>query len=665
MSEWILLLAIALAGLSGVPGLLSPRHGRACERVFTLVMSVAAAGACTAAALALLGWSRELRASWPVPGGRFAIQVDAISAMFVIQIAVLAAVGAWYGLEYWAQREHPQNGRKLRAFFGAVTAGMLLLVVARHAVLFLMGWEIMALSAFLLVCTEDEKPTAREVGYVYLLAARAGTLCLFAMFALLGAASGTLDMDGFSRALASPFRDAIFVLALCGFGIKAGVMPLHVWLPGAHANAPSHVSALMSGVLIKTGIYGLVRLTALCDAPPLWWGHVLVAAGAVSGVLGVGFAIGQHDMKRLLAYHSVENIGIILLGLGVAVLGRSLGRPELVALGVAGALLHVWNHGLFKALLFLSAGSVLHATGTREIDRLGGLLRRMPWTGLAFLVGAVAICGLPPLNGLVSELLVYLGLFRASTGGPGPWLAGVLAAPALAFVGGLAVACFVKVFGAVFLGHPRTADAEGAHEGGPAMLTAMAVLAAGCLFIGLGAPLLSGVLNAAVSAWAGPTAAAAPAIHELAPLGWVSMTSAVLLIVLVLASALLFKRVRARALATSSAAKDAGEVGTWDCGYAAPSARMQYTSSSFAGILVSFLGWALHPSAHGPKIDGPFPSAAAFHSHVPDTVLDRAITPSFSLVGRFLARLRPIQRGSIHLYLLYILGTLIALLFWR
>jgi hydrogenase-4 component B len=559
-------------------------------------------------------------------------------------------------LEYWPQRAHPYDGRKLRAFYGAVTAGMLLLVVARNAILFLAGWEIMALAAFMLITTKDENPTVREVGYVYVLATRAGTLCLFAMFALLGAASETLDMDGWSRALASPVRDAIFVLGLCGFGLKAGLMPLHVWLPGAHANAPSHVSALMSGVLIKMGIYGLVRLTAACEAPPLWWSYALIGVGAISGVLGVSFAIGQHDLKRLLAYHSVENIGIICMGLGVAVLGRSLDRPELVALGIAGAVLHVWNHGLFKALLFLSAGSVLHATGTREIDRLGGLWRRMPHTGLAFLVGAVAICGLPPLNGLISELLIYLGLFRTATEGGGPWLAGALAAPALALIGALAVACFVKVFGAVFLGLPRTPDVEHAHEAGPTMLVPMAILGAACLFIGLGAPIVAQVLDSAVVAWAGPGALPAPALNRIAPLGWVSAMSAALLVMVALVGAWLAARARSTATA---------EVGTWDCGYAAPAARMQYTSSSFAELLVGILAWALRPSTDAPRLAGPFPARAAFHSHVPDTVLDRALLPSFSAVGRILGWLRPIQHGNVHLYLLYILGTLVALLLWR
>ncbi len=252
MSEPLVVVAIVLAAASGLPGLfLSPR-GRAGERLAAI--AVAVAGACGVVA-GLAAFLREgtspLSAPWSVPGGRLAIEVDALSAAFVMPISLLAALGAMYGLEYWAQRAHPDNARKLRAFYGVVTAGMLLQVVARNAILFLAGWELMALAAFLLVTTEDDRPTAREVGYVYLIATRFGTLAIFAMFALLAAAGGTLDFDGWPRALASPLRDAIFVLALVGFGLKAGVMPLHVWLPGAHAEAPSHVSAVMSGVLIK------------------------------------------------------------------------------------------------------------------------------------------------------------------------------------------------------------------------------------------------------------------------------------------------------------------------------------------------------------------------------------------------------------------------------
>ncbi len=661
VSEWLAVAAVVVAGLSGLPGLVMSRHGRAGERVAALAMGVAGVLGLGAGFEALArGPASPLEARWPVPAGRLAVEVDALSAMFVIQIAGIAALASVYGLEYWAQRSHPANGRRLRACYGAATAGMLLLVIARNAVLFLFGWEVMALAAFLLVATEDDDPEVRDAGRVYLLATRFGTLALFAMFALLGAASGTLDFQGWPRALASPLSGAIFVLALVGFGLKAGIMPLHLWLPGAHASAPSHVSALMSGVLIKMGIYGLVRVTSLCAQPPPWWGYALIALGVVSGVLGVASALGQHDLKRLLAYHSVENIGIICIGLGVALLGRALGRGELVALGLGGALLHTWNHGLFKALLFLSAGSVVHATGTREIDRLGGLGRRMPLTALAFGVGAVAICGLPPLNGLVSEFLVYLGLFGAATlaSADGAWIAAALAAPALALVGGLAIACFVKVVGAVFLGESRSPDSAHAHEAGAAMLAPMAVLASCCLFIGIGAPLVAPILDRASAAWtsgAETPVLAQTSLTRLAPLGSLATASAAILAATATLGAWLLVRTR----------RAPSGVGTWDCGYATPSPRMQYTSSSFADTLVRLFAWALRPKVDAARVEGVFPAPTSFHSHVPDTVLSGVVRPAFAAAGGAFGWLRLIQRGNVHLYLLYILTTLVLLLLWR
>src|SRR5262249_9358993 len=335
-----------------------------------------------------------------------------LSAIFLVPVFLISLLGNVYGLDYWKQTAHPENGRKLRLFYGLLTAGMALLVIARNSILFLFGWEIMALSAFFLVTTEDNDTEVRAAGWVYLVATHVATLCLFALFALLRMAGGSFALTPLAEGSVTPaLATAIFVLALVGFGLKAGIMPLHIWLPGAHAAAPSHVSAIMSGVLIKMGIYGLVRVTSLLPTPPLEWGTTVLVLGAVSGVLGVAFAIGQHDLKRLLAYHSIENIGIIAMGLGLAMIGRTLSRPDWVLLGLAGVLLHVWNPALFKALLFLSAGSVIHATHSREIDRLGGLAKTMPWTALSFLVGAMAICGLPPLNGFVSEFLIYLGMF--------------------------------------------------------------------------------------------------------------------------------------------------------------------------------------------------------------------------------------------------------------
>jgi hydrogenase-4 component B len=651
----LLLAAVALAAASGVPGLFLRRPEGAGERLAAAMLGLAAMIGITGALRVLFLGDAVLDAAWPVPGGRFSVHADAVSAMFFIQIFLVSSLGAVYGLAYWPQREHRDDGRKLRFFYGLLTAGLALIVVAGSSVLFLAAWELMAISAFFVVTTEDREPAVRQSGLVYLVATRASTLCLFAFFALLHAQTGGHDFAIPAGVTVSPAaRDALFVLALVGFGLKAGIMPLHLWLPGAHANAPSHVSALMSGVLIKMGIYGLIRVTALFPDPPLWWGGLLVALGAASGILGVAFAIGQHDLKRLLAYHSVENIGIIVIGLGLALVGRSTGSATLLTLGLAGALLHTWNHGLFKALLFLSAGAVVHATRTRDIDALGGLAKAMPRTALAFIVGAVAISGLPPLNGFVSELLLYVGMLRDVAAGAGRgWLASAAGIAALALIGALAVACFVKVLGAVFLGTPRTEHARHAREPPPAMLAPMAVLGAACVAIGLYPPLVAPILDRAVAAWA--PRAVVPAIATIAPLREISITG-ILLLAAVLIAALALRALARRAPQSTS--------GTWDCGYLAPAPTMQYTSSSFAEILVGFFAWALRPTAHRPHLREPFPRPAAFHSHVPDVVLDRLVLPGFAAMGRFFGWFRWVQQGSVHAYLLYILITLVICFVW-
>jgi len=582
--------------------------------------------------------------------------VDALSAWFLVPVFLVGGLGAIYGEGYWAQRSHPENARRLRLFWGWLVAGMGLLLIARHGIVFLMGWEIMALTAFFVITTEDDLPTVRLSGWVYLVATHLGTLCLFGLFALLNQATGSFDLRALTVNEAGiGMMTAIFLLALLGFGLKAGIMPLHFWLPGAHANAPSHVSALLSGVLIKMGIYGLVRVLGLLPQPPVAWGAILLLAGVTSGIGGVLFAIGQHDLKRLLAYHSVENIGIIVMGLGLALLGRSLGHPAWVVLGLAGCLLHVWNHALFKSLLFLGAGSVMHATGTREIDELGGLGRRMPWTAALFTVGAIAICGLPPLNGFVSELLVYLGLLRAVAPKPTPtWPLAALAAPALAMIGALAVACFVKVLGAVFLGSGRTARTEQAHEAPWSMLGPMTVLAGLCLLIGVGPALFAAPLAQAVAV-ASPETVTGPTLASLVPFGWLTVTGLALLI---LTGALwgtcgwLIRRHVIR------------RTGTWSCGYARPTARIQYTASSFAQFLVSIFAWFLRPQVHPSQVTGAFPRSTRFASHVPDLALDRCLLPMARTVERWLGAFRGLQQGLAQSYLLYILAAVLAMMVW-
>ncbi len=647
---------LTAALVSGVPGLLLDRRSSWGQRLSSWLMIVGAVCGMMGAGLGLRGEASVWALPGMTSGGAWSVGVDAVSAWFVALIFLVSGLGALYGEGYWRQESHPDNGRKLRLFWGWLVGGMVLLVLARHGLVFLLGWEIMALSAFFLISTEDDQVEVRRASWYYLIATHLGTLCLFAMFALMREVSGSHVLRPLEVHEAGlGMMTAIFLLGLVGFGLKAGLMPLHFWLPGAHANAPSHVSALLSGVLIKMGVYGLVRLCGWLPEPPVAWGALLLVAGAVSGVLGVLMAIGQHDIKRLLAYHSIENIGIIVMGLGLAMVGRSMGRGDWVVLGMAGCLLHVWNHGLFKALLFMGAGSVVHATGSREIDRMGGLARQLPWTAGLFLVGAVAICGLPPLNGFVSELLVYLGLLRtAGIGSGASWPAAALAVPVLAMIGALAVACFVKVYGAVFLGMSRSESTLGAHESPVTMLAPMVVLAGACVAIGLAPMLVAPALGQAVSTWA-PETVGGPKLAALAPFGWVSMAAGALLLTIggIWAGTAMARR-----------GKPARLEETWACGYAEPTARMQYTSSSFAGFLVSIFRWVLRPRVDGPEWLGSFPESSHFHSHVDDPVLERQLLPAARVVDGWLSRFRQLQQGQVQSYLLYILAAVLAMLVW-
>jgi len=647
MSEWLIMTGIVLHALSGVPGLLCRRDGDAGQKVSVLL----------AWAGTLAGLAGAVASPWLPPAAGGLLRVDGLAAVFLLPIFLIPALGATYGLEYWSQARHPHNGRKLRLFYGLVTAALALVTVAANSLLFLGAWEVMAMSAFFLVTTEDETREAREAGWVYLITTHASTLCLFALFAILWSATGSSGLGPLPAGAVSPgTATVLFLLAFAGFGCKAGLMPLHIWLPGAHATAPSHVSALMSGVLIKIGIYGLIRVLSWLPEPPLWWAGLLLTAGAVSGVLGVVLALGQHDLKRLLAYHSIENIGIIVMGLGLALAGRSLNVLAWVVLGLAGALLHVWNHGLFKSLLFLSAGAVVHGTHTRDLDRLGGLARVMPYTAAGFAVGAAAICGLPPLNGFVSELLIYLGAFRAlGIGQHTAFLFAAFVAPALALIGALASACFVKAFGAVFLGQPRSPHALQAHEAGRNMTGPMLVLAAGCVFIGAAPLAAAPMLDRAVRAWM--PAAGLPGLATLAPLGWVGLGSLTLLALMALAGTLLHRQISRGGATTGT---------TWDCGYAAPTPRMQYTASSFAQMLADLFSWVQQPRIHRPPENLPvMPGRTAFRSHALDLVLDAALKPAFRFTAKTLSSFRVLQAGNIHAYLFYIAVFLLVLLFWR
>jgi formate hydrogenlyase subunit 3/multisubunit Na+/H+ antiporter MnhD subunit len=623
---------------------------------------VAAIAGCIPAVQVLLGGSvLQLRLPWPVPYGEFFIELDPLSAWFLVPTLLLSALAAIYGVGYL----RPWQGRRALGpiwfFYGLLVLGMMLVLLARNAVLFLVAWEVMAVASFFLVTFEHERQSVREAGWIYLVATHLGTAFLLAFFLLLGRETGSMNFDVWAtqgihtQGLAS----VLFLLAVVGFGTKAGFMPLHVWLPEAHPAAPSHVSALMSGVMIKTGIYGLLRTFTFLGTPPLWWGWALIVIGLTSGVLGVLFALAQHDLKRLLAYHSVENIGIIALGLGVGLLGMSTASPMLMVLGFGGALLHVLNHALFKGLLFLGAGAVVQGTGTHEIDQLGGLLKRMPWTAVTFLIGAVAISGLPPLNGFVSEFLIFLGAFKGgiSTGGEVavPLLALIIA---LALIGGLAVACFTKAFGIVFLGEPRSEHVARAHEADWTMRWPMLALAAGCVGIGLFAPVVVGCLRPVL---ANVTAQPPDVIGENLAMAASPLTFVVIGSVIFLLLVAMLVLVRRGLLAN----RPVEEGVTWGCGYLRPTARMQYTASSFAQPLMELFRPLLGTKKEVLAPRGFFPVEAALKTETPDLSREEMFRPMFERAGEWLARLRWLQHGNVQLYILYIAVTLIVLLVWK
>lgn len=628
-------LPLLLAGLALAIGVVS---GWTTAKLW-LASTVAGAVAALIAAITILcsdgAWS--WRSNFNVGGEPLYLRLDSISAVFIALLGVVGAAGTIYSREYWSDRDHPRSVRAGRVWWSLLLASIGFVLLASNGLHFLIAWEIFTVSSYFLITLDRNRTEVRAAGWLYLGASHVATLCLFAFFAILSARTGSWELG--------PMREQtalapVFWLALFAFGVKAGLFPLHIWLPSAHANAPSHVSAIMSGVTIKLGIYGLVRFSGWLPVPAAL-GWVIALLGATSAVLGVAFALGQHDLKRLLAYHSVENIGIILIGVGFALIAVERKNAVWGQLALAGGLLHVWNHGLFKSLLFLGAGAVLHATGTRDMSRLGGLWQKMPWTAGLFALGAAAITGLPPLNGFVSEFLVFLGLFDAVNAAGYPALGAVLAAILLGITGALALACFVKVCGVVFLGAPRSARALRAHECGRLMRGPMIGLATACVAIGLVPTLFWPAMARAAATW-NPAwmTLAAPA-----PLNVLGGFHTALAFAAIAGASLLWNFARQNALRRAL---------TWDCGYAAPTARMQYTAGSFAGIITGWFGWILRPQRHEHAATETFPAHASIEQHTPETVLEHVIEPSGSVVMRVATAARSLQHGRVQAYIVYL-----------
>jgi hydrogenase-4 component B len=663
MTTALRLLALAmLLHAAGALGALSFR--RAPGRALTAIGATGGSLATLSLGLWCLatGALPELRLPFLALSG-LSIRIDALSAFFLVVIGIVGVAISIYGFGYSADYEGRYSLRFLGATLNLLLASLALQVVADDALTFLIMWELISLAAYALVLTEHDQVGAVRAANWYIGVTHVGFAALVAAFLLLSAGEPTLSFEGMRSATLPPgVRNVVFVLALFGFAAKTGIVPLHVWLPMAHPVAPSHVSALLSGVVIKMGVYGLLRVSLdLMGGGPAWWGGVILGLGAVSGLLGVLYALMENDLKRLLAYSSVENVGIVFIGVGAGLMFHSYGLEALAVLALVAGLYHTLNHACFKSLLFLGAGSVLHAAHTRNMEELGGLIRRMPRTAFFFLVGAAAIAALPPLNGFASEWLVFQALLGGSAV-PRPEVAVVMpiAVALLALTSGLAVAGFAKAFGITFLALPRSAKAEHAAESPPSMQVGMGLLTVACVALGLAPFLIVPVLGRLFAGLGGLPPVTTRFSFEL-PLavsaGAGNMSPAMVAAGLVLLAGATWVGIRLFA----DRRLRVGE--TWGCGRIGQTSRMEYTATAFAEPLrrvfvelyrpTEDLAIDFHPDSKY------FVQSIAYRSEVRPLFERFLYAPLVSFMQATSRRVRLLQGGSLHLYLAYMAVALL------
>jgi hydrogenase-4 component B len=544
---------------------------------------------------------------------------------------------------------------------------MLMVVSVANAFYFLIFWESMTLASYFLVIFEQEKKESVSAGYLYFLIAHIGTALIMLAFFLLYKHTGSFDFSSFRDAtLPAATKDLVFLLAFFGFGAKAGIVPLHIWLPRAHPAAPSHASALLSGVMIKTAVYGIIRLCVdLLGAPVWWWGFIVLLFGALSAVLGILYALDEHDLKRMLAYSSVENIGIILMGVGVGMVGMAVKLPVLAVIGFLAALYHAINHAVFKGLLFMGAGAVIHRTHTHNMNEMGGLARLMPWTGLVFLTGAISISAIPPLNGFVSEWFLYQSLFIGSTADLGVLrVFGPIFAMLLGLVGAMVAMCFVKAYGTTFTGPPRSEHAKQASEVPGSMLAGMGLLALCAVFLGLGAPVVTPFIGGIAANLANVPSGILTNGMQVFP---TEISQAVLStpFIFILLAGLLTVPLLVVLLLGGFRAGQKSVAEPWACGYGY-SSQMGVSASNFAQPM----RLAYRPLyILRPFLQKPLDDIAAFSRKVNDglpgtePLLERAVSqPIMSGVQYLGKRIQKLQMGDVRAYCLYIFIALAVLL---
>lgn len=651
----VLWLVLAFAGL------LFQRHP---QKIAGLIFPAGALGALVLAVTALSaleGAPNVAVLPLGLPDLPFHLRLDALSAFFLFVLGAASIGISLYSAGYFRTMETDKLG--LLCFeYHVFLASMALVFLADDAYMFMVAWETMALSSYFLVTTDHESAEIRRAGFLYLLIAHVGAISILMAFGVMqGGHAGGYTFEAMRAANLNGFWASVtFLLALFGFGAKAGLLPMHAWLPEAHPAAPSPVSAMMSGIMLKTAIYGILRITFdLLGTQLWWWGAVALSIGLLTALFGVLFATVQSDMKRLLAYSSIENIGIIVTGIGLTIVFHSYHKDAVAAVALTATLYHTLNHAFFKGLLFLGAGSVLHATGERNLGRLGGLIHQMPKVALLTLVGVLAISGLPPLNGFVSEWLL-LQAFLLSPGLPHPYLNMMVpvAAAALVLAAALAAYAMVKFYGVIFLGQPRDENLKDAHDAGVWERLGMAWLAVGCLLLGL-LPVLvilqiDNVTQMLVHAELG-TSAAKSGLLWLTPVAEARASFSPLILFGIILIGLAFTFVAVRKLYHGRVRRSAA----WDCGYPEQTARMQDSAEGFGQpirqIFEFFFGIVR-------EVPSPFDKQPRYRGETRDLLWEKLYLPLAQLTEWVSGLFGKLQHGRIHVYLLYSFLTLLALL---
>lgn len=666
-------IALLLAAAATVP--VFSRHPARLILMGNLVAACASALAVGAGVLTMVQHETYRRVlPLGLPGLPFHLRIDPLAGFFLVVVGLLSLYVSIYSIGYLRGLASRRPVARLILFYTIFIAGMFLVVLSDDALVFLISWEVMAASSYFLVLYDDERVANRRAAFVYMAVAHVGAMAILLSFGVMaGLATGFEGFHGYTfdamRTTDFPpgWATVAFLLAFFGFAAKAGVIPLHVWLPEAHPVAPSNVSALMSGVMLKTAIYGMVRVTFdLIGDVPYWWGVLVLVMGLVSSVLGVLYALMQHDLKRLLAYHSVENIGIILIGIGLAIIFSAFHLPMLAALALVAGLYHTLNHAMFKGLLFMGAGSVLHATGERNMEEMGGLIHVMPWTAFLFLVGCVSISALPPFNGFVSEWLEFQAfLLTPSLDAPVLKLMIPMGAALLALTSALAGACFVKVFGVTFLGHWRGhRSIDEVHEANGPMRLGMSLAALTCLLLGVLPTYVIGWMDVLPEELLGGTLAG-----SASGLGWMWLTPVsaekasysgpIVFLVILVVWLVVYALLHARKATVHRAP-------IWDCGFEKLTPRMQYNATSFAMPIRRIFGFFFivrervkqAPSRAGRY----FPKRIHYALRVHDRFwgwIYRPITDASFWLSRRIGRL---QHGKIQIYLIYSFVTILFLL---